>query len=98
MGSCSTYKTRKLLKDFKESIQDEYSIVFVANQHERERALMGQDYDPLMIKSVMPITYALLERIGRSRKAGEATIGKVSMKLCKLSPKDLFYHRKKLMK
>lgn len=42
--------------------------------------------------------YCLLERIGRSRRLGEVTTGKLSMQtLCK-DPKTLFYYRKVLIK
>ena len=98
MGSCATYYTRKLIHEIQISLKDEYSVVFVASQSEREKALLGLDFDPLLVKMLQPMTYAMLERIGRSRYAGESTIGKVSMKMCKLSPKDLFYQRKKLLK
>ena len=44
------------------------------------------------------LTYSILERIGRSREQGQNTLGKVSLRACKISPKDLFYHRKALLK
>ena len=68
MGSCSTYKTRKIIPKFsQEKMKDENSIVFVASQTEREKALLGSQYDPLLIRSFASMAYALLERIGRAR-------------------------------
>ena len=68
MGSCSTYKTRKIIQNFsQEKMKDENSIVFVASQTEREKALLGSQYDPLLIRSFASMAYALLERIGRAR-------------------------------
>lgn len=96
-GSCLDFQSRqelaKISLDFEEK-----SVVFVASQKEREKALLGQLYDPLIIPNVQPLTYAILERIGRSRYEGDCTLGNVSLKLCKLSAKDLFYHRKSLLK
>ena len=66
MGSCSTFKTRKVIKNFQE-ITDENSVVFVASQAEREKALFGSQYDPLLIRHFSALCYALLERIGRTR-------------------------------
>ena len=68
IGSCSTYKTRKIIENIsKEKMDNENSIVFVASQIEREKALLGSQYDPLIIRSFAPMAYALLERIGRAR-------------------------------
>ena len=68
MGSCSTYQTRKIIQKFcQEKMKDENSIVFVASQTEREKALLGSQYDPLLIRSFASMAYALLERIGRAR-------------------------------
>ena len=66
MGSCSTFKTRKEIKNFQE-VKEENSVVFVASQVEREKALFGSQYDPLITRNFSPLSYALLERIGRSR-------------------------------
>ena len=97
MGSCSTYHDRKLLQELDE-VHDEDSIVFVASQEEREKALYGANYDPLISKTISSLTFGVLERIGRAREQGQNTLGKVSLRACKISPKDLFYHRKALLK
>lgn len=70
-------------------------MVIVANQKLRNLALFDE-YNANVKLSEQE--YCLLERIGRSRKLGEATTGKLSMQtLCK-DPKTLFYYRKVLVK
>ena len=71
-GSCSTYHERQLVTEL-ESIEDEDSVVFVASQEEREKALYGTNYDPLISRFAImnSTTYAILERIGRAREQGK---------------------------
>ena len=67
MGSCSTFHDRKLVQNL-DTIEDEDSVVFVASQEEREKALYGTNYDPLLSRLLNSTTYAVLERIGRARE------------------------------
>ena len=74
IGSCSTYKTRKKIVVSQSSVVsqkkmggDENSVVFVASQTEREKALLGSYYDPLLVRTFAPMAFAILERIGRAR-------------------------------
>ena len=95
-GSCSTYETRKHLKTV--DVAND-SIVFVASQTERGKAILGANYDPLLAKKLMPVQWVILERIGRSRYHGEITVGPRSLqKWANLAAKDLFYHRKFILK
>ena len=72
LGSCSTFHERKLVTQL-DTIDDEDSVVFVASQEEREKALYGTNYDPLLSRCAImnSTTYAILERIGRSREQGK---------------------------
>lgn len=97
VGSCSTFTTRKAVKGLTATDIDE-SIVFVANQLEREKAVLGSLYDPSLPKMFTPVQWSLLERVGRSRNQGETTIGKQSLKQTNISARDLFYHRKVMLK
>lgn len=101
-GSCSTYYTRKDVKDnVKNADLDEVtekyglSLVIVASQLIRTRALMGVDVSPTLELTIMH--YCFLERVGRARYHGEVTQGKLSLAALKEDPKTLFYHRKFLL-
>lgn len=102
-GSCSTYNTRKDLKDsLKNASLDEVtekyglSLVIVASQSTRTRALMDANVSPTL--ELTPIHYCFLERIGRSRYHGEVTQGKLSLSAIINDAKTLFYHRKFLLR
>ncbi len=73
-------------------------IVFVASQVEREKAALGDNYDPKLIEKLSPMQWCILERIARSRKLGEVTIGKMSLKVTKENAMKLHYHRKVMLK
>ncbi|KAL6422933.1 hypothetical protein ACFW04_010439 [Cataglyphis niger] len=101
-GSCSTYYTRKDIKDnVKNADLDEVtekyglSLVIVASQLIRTRALMSVDVSPTLELTIMH--YCFLERVGRARYHGEVTQGKLSLAALKEDPKTLFYHRKFLL-
>ncbi|XP_072745802.1 general transcription factor 3C polypeptide 1 [Anoplolepis gracilipes] len=101
-GSCSTYYTRKDIKDdVKNAELDEVtekyglSLVIVASQLIRTRALMSVDVSPTLELTIMH--YCFLERVGRARYHGEVTQGKLSLAALKEDPKTLFYHRKFLL-
>ncbi|XP_046989076.1 general transcription factor 3C polypeptide 1 [Schistocerca americana] len=99
MGSCSTYHSRRQLKEDLASLSytdiiSRYGrkFVVVGSQSARNAALMGDETDPGVELSLMH--YCLLERIGRSRYHGEITQGKISLQVVGEDPKSLFYHRK----
>lgn len=71
------------------------SLVIVASQRVRTRALVGVDVSPTLELTIMH--YCFLERVGRSRYHGEVTQGKLSLAALKENPKTLFYHRKFLL-
>ena len=97
-GSCSAFDTRKPLLSIKESEFDD-TIVFVASQVEREKVVMGSNYDPILAKKLIPIQWVILERIGRSRFHGVTTTGQESLQnFAKINAKDLFYHRKVMLR
>ncbi|XP_014614359.1 PREDICTED: general transcription factor 3C polypeptide 1 [Polistes canadensis] len=102
-GSCSTYKTRKVInvdirKYTLEEATKEYDqrLVIVASQAAREFALMGDKASSILKLSTMH--YCFLERVGRSRYHGEVTQGKISLSLLREDPRTLFYHRKFLLR
>lgn len=78
-GSCVEFQCRQRLNEVPERF-DEHEVVFVASQKQREMALLGQLYDPLIMPNVQPLTYAILERIGRSRYDGDCTLGTSKLK------------------
>ncbi|KAL0120525.1 hypothetical protein PUN28_008329 [Cardiocondyla obscurior] len=101
-GSCSTYYTRKDVKDDIKNaslneVTEKYglSLVIVASQKVRTRALVGIDVSPTLELTIMH--YCFLERVGRARYHGEVTQGKLSLAALKEDPKSLFYHRKFLL-
>ncbi|XP_011252958.2 general transcription factor 3C polypeptide 1 [Camponotus floridanus] len=101
-GSCSTYYTRKDIKNnVKNADLDEVtekyglSLVIVASQLIRTRALISVDVSPTLELTIMH--YCFLERVGRARYHGEVTQGKLSLAALKEDPKTLFYHRKFLL-
>lgn len=71
------------------------SLVIVASQLIRTRALMSVDVSPTLELTIMH--YCFLERVGRARYHGEVTQGKLSLAALKEDPKTLFYHRKFLL-
>ena len=99
-GSCLTFDTRKPLENQTLKLsQFNDDFVFVASQTEREKTILGSNYDPILANNISPIQWAILERIGRSRYHGEITVGVESLvKFFQLSPKDLFYYRKFMLK
>ncbi|XP_011143807.1 general transcription factor 3C polypeptide 1 [Harpegnathos saltator] len=101
-GSCSTYHSRKNISDsVKKASLDEVtekyglSLVIVASQSVRTRALMDSNVSPTLELTIMH--YCFLERVGRSRYHGEVTQGKLSLSALNEDPKSLFYHRKFLL-
>ncbi|XP_077271220.1 general transcription factor 3C polypeptide 1 isoform X1 [Temnothorax americanus] len=101
-GSCSTYNTRKDIKDeVKNASLDEVtekyglSLVIVASQEVRTRALVGNYVSPTLELAL--VRYCFLERVGRARYHGEVTQGKPGLSALKEDPKSLFYHRKFLL-
>ncbi|KAG5343225.1 TF3C1 factor, partial [Acromyrmex heyeri] len=101
-GSCSTYHTRKDITNNVtnanlDEVTEKYgrSLVIVASQRVRSRALMSVEVSPTLKLSIMH--YCFLERVGRSRYHGEVTQGKLSLAALKEDPKTLFYHRKFLL-
>nr|XP_045612135.1 general transcription factor 3C polypeptide 1-like isoform X1 [Procambarus clarkii] len=103
-GSCKTYNEREdvthlVIYKTLQQVEIEYgnSIVLVASQMLRNKALciatcIDKFYDLTLTQ------YILLERIGRSRRMGEITQGKVSLASMGENPKSMFYHRKRLLK
>lgn len=71
------------------------SLVIVASQSVRTRALMDSNVSPTLELTIMH--YCFLERVGRSRYHGEVTQGKLSLAALNEDPKSLFYHRKFLL-
>ncbi|XP_037803043.1 general transcription factor 3C polypeptide 1-like [Penaeus monodon] len=72
-------------------------LVLVASQMLRNKALcilacIDKFYDLTLTQ------YIILERIGRSRRMGEITQGKISLAAMGDNPKSMFYHRKRLLK
>ncbi|XP_064606133.1 general transcription factor 3C polypeptide 1-like [Liolophura sinensis] len=107
-GSCGTYDTRQnITEEIRQtgmSLEDvmklwDQRLVLVASQKVRTRALFGETSNPNL--DITDLTYCILERIGRSRYEGELMGGKVlvrAFKAYKLTPKDVFYHRKLLFR
>ncbi|KAK3864004.1 hypothetical protein Pcinc_030265 [Petrolisthes cinctipes] len=103
-GSCKDYHTRKDITDTAinmtlQQVIEKYGnkLVLVASQQLRNKALcistcIDKFYDLTLIQ------YIMLERIGRSRRMGEITQGKVSLACMGENPKSMFYHRKRLLK
>ncbi|XP_063842783.1 general transcription factor 3C polypeptide 1-like isoform X2 [Scylla paramamosain] len=103
-GSCATYHERTNVTEQAsamslQEVEKTYGrqLVLVASQLLRNKALcitacIDKFYD-LTINQ-----YIILERIGRSRRMGEITQGKVSLASMGENPKTMFYHRKRLLK
>ncbi|XP_069959232.1 general transcription factor 3C polypeptide 1 isoform X2 [Cherax quadricarinatus] len=103
-GSCKLYDERVdvtclVTEKTLQEVEIEYgeTLVLVASQMLRNKALcistcIDKFYDLTLTQ------YILLERIGRSRRMGEITQGKVSLALMGENPKSMFYHRKRLIK
>ncbi|CAN7999354.1 unnamed protein product [Ixodes hexagonus] len=104
-GSCSTFDSRVSVTDVvrgsKPGLEEVVqrwgnSLVIVADQETRERALVGpcnsaKDLDLTETK------YAMLERIGRSRYMGQTTQGRHDMKAFQLTHATMFILRKQLV-
>jgi len=71
------------------------SLVIVASQSLRTRALVDVNVNPTLELTIMH--YCFLERVGRARYHGEVTQGKLSLAALKEDPKTLYYHRKFLL-
>lgn len=71
------------------------ALVIVADQKLRNLALFDECNVNIKLSEQ---EYGILERIGRSRKLGEVTTGKLSMQLLCKDPKTQFYYRKILLK
>ena len=106
-GSCADFATRKdvsvdarMVGDVKELLQrfGEERTVLVASQALRNDALLGPNMDPMLCEMLSAMEYCIVERIGRARELGEVSHGKLSLQSMQKSPKDMFYHRKVLIK
>ena len=106
-GSCADYATRedvtaeaKSTEDAKELLTrfGEARTVLVASQWLRSEALLGPNMDPMLCEMLSAMEFCILERIGRARELGEVSHGKLSLASMMKTPKDLFYHRKVLIK
>ncbi|XP_015188892.1 PREDICTED: general transcription factor 3C polypeptide 1 [Polistes dominula] len=102
-GSCSTYKTRKVITDdiksyTLEEVTRKYdqTLVIVASQATRVKALLADKSSFILKLSIMH--YCFLEKVGRSRYHGEVTQGKLSLSSLKEDHRTLFYHRKFLLR
>ncbi|XP_042203426.1 general transcription factor 3C polypeptide 1-like isoform X2 [Homarus americanus] len=103
-GSCKTYNervdiTHQAASMTLQEVLKEYGqrLVLVASQMLRNKAL----YISTCIDKFYDLTltqYIIVERIGRSRRMGEITQGKVSLASMGENPKSMFYHRKRLLK
>ncbi|XP_069972402.1 general transcription factor 3C polypeptide 1 isoform X2 [Penaeus vannamei] len=103
-GSCKMYHERVNVSDSAslltlEEVEKQYGekLVLVASQTLRNKALcisacIDKFYDLTLTQ------YIILERIGRSRRMGEITQGKISLAAMGDNPKSMFYHRKRLLK
>lgn len=104
-GSCSTFESRRKITDEVRPNQVCFvslkeaearwgeTLVLVASTERRRRALMGPESNPNL--QLIPVQYAMLERIGRSRYLGEVSFGQ---SVIHSNAKTLFYHRKVLLK
>ena len=106
-GSCADFATRKdvtadarPVEDVKELLArfGEARTVLVASQALRNEALLGPNMDPMLCEMLSAMEFCIVERIGRARELGEVSHGKLSLQSMKRSPKDMFYHRKVLIK
>ncbi|XP_047490563.1 general transcription factor 3C polypeptide 1-like isoform X2 [Penaeus chinensis] len=103
-GSCKMFHERVNVSDSASlltlaEVEKEYGekLVLVASQMLRNKALcisacIDKFYDLTLTQ------YIILERIGRSRRMGEITQGKISLAAMGDNPKSMFYHRKRLLK
>ncbi|KAK3581289.1 hypothetical protein CHS0354_033022 [Potamilus streckersoni] len=102
-GSCAMYDSRKdvtaevrglTLLDVVQKWGEK--LVVVASQEMRHLALVGPNFEPTF--SFTDLTYAILERIGRSRYMGELSVGKKSIQVFNEKQKTIFYHVLKLVR
>ncbi|XP_042863797.1 general transcription factor 3C polypeptide 1-like [Penaeus japonicus] len=103
-GSCKMYHERVNVTDSVSlmtlaEVEKQYGerLILVASQMLRNKALcisacIDKFYDLTLTQ------YIILERIGRSRRMGEITQGKISLAAMGDNPKSMFYHRKRLLK
>ena len=107
-GSCVDFQQRRNVSKVAKSmvkveeVTDKFGqrkLVLVASQSARERAILGENYDPLHAMMMPAMSWCILERIGRMRYLGEISIGKGSLQcVIKESPKSIFYHMKLINK
>ncbi|XP_002414457.3 general transcription factor 3C polypeptide 1 [Ixodes scapularis] len=104
-GSCSTFDSRvnvsekvRKAKLTLEAVVKQWgnSLVIVADQATRERALIGP-CNSVKDLDLSDVKYAVLERIGRTRYAGLTTQGKQDMKVFQLTNASMFLLRKQLV-
>ncbi|XP_074598304.1 general transcription factor 3C polypeptide 1 [Brevipalpus obovatus] len=102
-GSCSEYNSRKDITSIvlennrsMDEVNQMYGdrLVIVASQRLRECALRLSSCEPGLPLTEMQ--YCILEKIGRTRKYGEVTVGKEASQY-REQPKTLFYYRKLLL-
>uniref|UniRef100_K1QQ60 General transcription factor 3C polypeptide 1 n=1 Tax=Magallana gigas TaxID=29159 RepID=K1QQ60_MAGGI len=111
IGSCSTYDSRQCVTmEIKadncgnwpaaKDVTEKYgmSLVMVASQEQRFTALCGDELEPNSLYSLTPVNFCILERIGRSRRVGELSIGDSSLQVFNIQPKSMFYHTLCLIK
>uniref|UniRef100_A0A2R5LKQ0 Proteinral transcription factor iiic polypeptide 1 alpha n=1 Tax=Ornithodoros turicata TaxID=34597 RepID=A0A2R5LKQ0_9ACAR len=104
-GSCSTYYERvdvtnevRASSQTSKEVEEQWgnTLVVVADQLTRERAIMGPN-NSVQDMDLNDRKYAILERIGRSRYLGQTSQGKQDLTAFKETPANMFVHRKKLL-
>ncbi|XP_062576094.1 general transcription factor 3C polypeptide 1-like, partial [Saccostrea cucullata] len=112
IGSCSTYYSRQCVtmeikpnddsqaRPTVKEAEERYgnSLVIVGSQEQRLTALCGEELDPSSLYNMADIGFCVLERIGRSRRAGELSVGESSLQVFNIQPKSMFYHSLRLIK
>lgn len=111
IGSCSTYDSRQCVTmeirpddsgtwPTAKDVTEKYgmSLVVVASQEQRFTALCGDELEPNSLYSLTAVNFCILERIGRSRRVGELSIGDSSLQVFNIQPKSMFYHTLCLIK
>lgn len=104
-GSCSTFDSRlnisATVRESKPTLEEAVnqwgnSLVVVADQATRERALVGP-CNSVKDLDLTDIKYAMLERIGRSRYLGQTSQGRQDMKVFQITNASMFLLRKQLV-
>nr|XP_022298203.1 general transcription factor 3C polypeptide 1-like [Crassostrea virginica] len=111
IGSCTTYDSRKCVtmeikpQDPKarpslKGVMEQFGmrLVILASQEQRFTALCGEELEPSKLYNMSDLNYCILERIGRSRQAGEMSIGDNSLQVFNIIPKSMFYLTLRLIK